>query len=122
VLHASAESLPLPDRHFDTAVSVLTLCSVRDPSKAITELHRVLRDGGRLLVLEHGLSEHPNVASWQNRLDWVQSKLACGCHLTRPIAALLQRCDFRFEKLEQFFMPGMPRTHGWVTVAVAFKV
>jgi SAM-dependent methyltransferase len=122
VLHTSAESLLLPDRHFDTAVSVLTLCSVREPSKAIAELHRVLRDGGRLLVLEHGLSEQPNVASWQKRLDWMQSKVACGCHLTRPITALLEHCGFRFERLQQFFMPTMPRTHGWITVAIAFKV
>src|SRR5262245_50950839 len=91
VIQAPAEALPLADRSFDTAVSVLTLCSVADPARVLAELHRVLRDDGRLIVLEHGLADAPNVARWQMRLDWLQGRLACGCHLTRPIEKLLQR-------------------------------
>jgi SAM-dependent methyltransferase len=111
----------LADRTIDTAVSVLTLCSVAEPARVLSELHRVLRDEGRLIVLEHGLAEAAEVAKWQTRLDWLQGKLACGCHLTRPIAQLLGRSGFRFDTVRQFFVPKMPRTHGWVTVGVATK-
>jgi SAM-dependent methyltransferase len=121
VIHAAAETLPLPERSFDTAVSVLTLCTVGEPGLVLSELHRVLRDDGRLVILEHGLAEEPGVARWQMRLDWLQGKLACGCHLTRPIADLLGRAAFRFDTVRQFFAPNMPRTHGWVTVGVAVK-
>jgi ubiquinone/menaquinone biosynthesis C-methylase UbiE len=72
VIHAAAETLPMAERSFDTAVSVLTLCSVADPARVLAELHRVLRDDGRLIVLEHGLAETPGVAKWQARLDWLQ--------------------------------------------------
>ncbi len=121
VIHAAAETLPLEDRSFDTAVSVLTLCTVCEPARVLDELRRVLRDEGRLIVLEHGLAQEPSVAKWQTRLDWLQGKLACGCHLTRPIVELLHRSGFRIETVRQFFAPKMPRTHGWVTVGVAAK-
>jgi hypothetical protein len=81
----------------------------------------VLRDDGRLIVLEHGLAEVPDVARWQLRLDWLQGKVACGCHLTRPIAQLLRRSGFDVSHLRQYFAPRMPRTHGWVTVGTASK-
>jgi ubiquinone/menaquinone biosynthesis C-methylase UbiE len=122
VIHATAETLPLTDRTIDTAVSVLTLCTVDEPARVLGELHRVLRDEGCLIVLEHGLAEIASVVKWQMRLDWLQGKLACGCHLTRPIAELLSQSGFRFESVRQFFVPKMPRTHGWVTVGVATKV
>lgn len=122
VIHAAAETLPLDDRSFDTAVSTLTLCTVADPASVLRELHRVLRDEGRLIVLEHGLAEEASVAKWQVRLDWLQGKLACGCHLTRPIGELLERAGFRVEAMRKFFAPKMPRTHGWLTVGVAAKV
>jgi SAM-dependent methyltransferase len=117
----SAEQLPLADRTFDTAVSVLTLCSVSDPALTLRELHRVLRDDGRLLVLEHGLAEAPGVARWQARLNPIQKTLACGCHLTRPIEPLVEAGGFRFVSLRKFFAPEMPRTHGWLTLGTAEK-
>jgi SAM-dependent methyltransferase len=121
VIHAAAEILPMAERSFDTAVSVLTLCSVADPARVLAELHRVLRDDGRLIVLEHGLAETPGVAKWQARLDWLQGKLACGCHLTRPIAQLLRSSGFDVTGLRRFYAAKMPPTHGWVTVGVAAK-
>jgi ubiquinone/menaquinone biosynthesis C-methylase UbiE len=116
-----AERLPLPDNAFDTAVSVLTLCSVADPDRAVQELRRVLHDDGKLLVLEHGLADEPKVARWQKRLNGIQMIVACGCHLTRGIADLVQRNGFRFANLRRFYAPKMPHTHGWITLGVAVK-
>jgi SAM-dependent methyltransferase len=121
VVRSTAEALPLTDGAFDTAVSVLTLCSVDDPLRVLAELRRVLKDEGRLIVLEHGLADEPGVATWQRRLDWLQGRLACGCHLTRPIDRLLREAGFRFENVRRFFAAGLPRTHGWLTVGTAVK-
>lgn len=121
ILNCAAESLPLPEASFDTAVSTLTLCSVMDPGRVLGELRRVLRDDGWLLLLEHGLADEAGVARWQHRLDWLQGKLGCGCHLTRPVSRLLADNGFRFATVQQFFAPKMPRTHGWVTVGAAIK-
>ena len=53
-LHAGdAQNLPFPDAHFDTVVATLALCSIPDDRQALAEAARVLRTGGRLLLLEH---------------------------------------------------------------------
>lgn len=115
VVGATAERLPFPAGSFDTAVSTLTLCSVSDPATALQELRRVLRRDGRLIVIEHGLAPEPGVAKWQNRLNRIENVLACGCNLNRPIAELLERAGFRFDTHRARFVPGIPRTHGWMT-------
>jgi SAM-dependent methyltransferase len=121
VVIGQAENLPLPDGAFDTAVSILTLCSVSDPSRAIPELLRVLRHDGKLIVVEHGLSEEPGVARWQHRLNPLQRVLGCGCNLNRPVANLIRHHGFVFENLRTFYAPGAPRTHGWISMGTARK-
>jgi ubiquinone/menaquinone biosynthesis C-methylase UbiE len=121
VIHGTAEQLPLADAGFDSAVSTLTLCTVGEPARVLAELWRVLRPDGRLLLMEHGLSEDDGVARWQRRLNGLQRIVACGCNLNRPIAELVQANGFRFESVRKFYVSKMPRTHGWVTVGVALK-
>ena len=62
VLRAPAEDLPFEDASFDTVVSTLVLCGVDDQPRALRELRRVLRPGGRLIFLEHVRSDDPSVA------------------------------------------------------------
>jgi ubiquinone/menaquinone biosynthesis C-methylase UbiE len=50
---ADAQDLPFADEVFDTVVCTLGLCSIPDERAAVREMHRVLRPGGRLLLLEH---------------------------------------------------------------------
>ena len=122
VVTGTAEELPFADATFDTVASVLTLCSVQQPGRALAELRRVLRPDGLLLVMEHGLADDPGVARWQQRLDGLQARLFCGCHLNRDMARLVRDQGFRFEALRRFYAPGIPRTHGWFTVGNAVKV
>ena len=114
-----AEQLPFDAGTFDTAVSTLVLCSVTDPHQALSELRRVLRSDGRLLLIEHGLADDPGVARWQHRLNRIQNVVACGCNLNRPTAAEVRRAGFSFETIRESFVPGIPRTHGWVTAGIA---
>jgi len=113
-----AENLPFDTASFDSAVSTLTLCSVSDPVLVLAELRRVLRQRGLLILIEHGLADEPGVAKWQQRLNGLENVVACGCNLNRPIADLVERGGFEWQRLRRFYIPGAPRTHGWFTLGV----
>ncbi len=119
IVAGTAERLPIETRSIDTAVSILTLCSVADPDAVLAELRRTLTGDGQLLLVEHGLSPDAGVGRWQRRLDWLEGIVACGCHLTRPVAPMLARHGFDVSGLRSFYLPGAPRTHGWLTVGRA---
>jgi ubiquinone/menaquinone biosynthesis C-methylase UbiE len=90
VVDAPAESLPFADESFDTAISTLVLCTVSDPGRAISELRRVLRPGGRLLLIEHVRSpDNPRLARWQDRLERPWGWFTGACHPNRDTAAAL---------------------------------
>lgn len=82
VVQAPAETLPFEDDSFDTAVSTLVLCGVGDQARALRELRRVLRPGGRLVFIEHVRSDEPGLARWQDRLNWFNRLVAC-CNCNR---------------------------------------
>lgn len=63
----NAERLAFQDGSFDTVVSTLSTCTFPDPVKALREMRRVCRPGGRILLLEHGRSTRPSVGAWQDQ-------------------------------------------------------
>src|SRR5262249_10178062 len=83
LIEACAESLPLEEGSIGTVVTTFTLCSLPDVSAALTEARRVLKPGGRLLFVEHGLAPEPEVQRWQARLTPLWKRIAGGCHLDR---------------------------------------
>lgn len=113
IIRAPAEALPLRDDSIDTAVITYTLCSVEDPEQALREIRRVLKPGGRVLFLEHGLSPEEDVARWQRRLNPIWKSLAVGCNLTRPVAELLTRTGFSINDMEEYYLGGAPRVIGF---------
>ena len=116
---ADAQELPFPSQSFDSVVSTWTLCSIPNVAKALREIRRVLRAGGKLFFLEHGLSEDPQVQRWQNCLNPIQKVIADGCNLNRDMARLIQGAGFRFEQLERFYMPDQPRFIGYTYQGIA---
>lgn len=111
----SAEIIPLPSAHVDSAVITYALCSIPDAVAALEEVRRVLKPGAPLLFCEHGLSPDAGVARWQNRLQPMWGPIAGGCHLNRDIPALLQAAGFRLIELGQGYASG-PRPwtfHSW---------
>jgi len=105
-LVASAETIPLDDHCIDTVVTTWTLCSIPQAATALTEMRRVLRPGGSLLFVEHGLAPDAGVRRWQHRLTPAWRRCAGGCHLNRPIAAMIEGAGFRLERIETGHIPG----------------
>lgn len=106
LIEASAESMPFDDRSFDTVVVTWTLCSIPDVESALREMRRVLSPSGRLLFVEHGRSPDRSVTRWQDRLTPTWKRLAGGCHLNRPIQALLEQSGFRVAQLATGYAQG----------------
>ncbi len=108
ILRAPAEDLPFDDGSFDTAVSTLVLCGVDDQPRALRELRRVLRPGGRLLFLEHVRSAEPSVARLQDRLNGV-NRFLVGCECNRPTLSSLEAAGFTVGELRHTVLPKAPR-------------
>jgi ubiquinone/menaquinone biosynthesis C-methylase UbiE len=106
VIGNSAERIPLDDASVDTVVTTWTLCSIADASAALVEMRRVLRPDGRLLFAEHGLAPEVDVQRWQHRLTPLWKHIAGGCHLNRPIPALVRGAGFEVTELRAGYMEG----------------
>ena len=120
VQRAPAEVLPFADHSFDTVVSTLVLCTVDDPARALNEVARVLRPGGRLLFIEHLRSETERWGRWQDRLERPWASFGCGCHCNRRTLELIAQSPLRIEAAARTSWHGMPPlirplTIGWAT-------
>ncbi|HEY0905177.1 MAG TPA: methyltransferase domain-containing protein [Marmoricola sp.] len=113
--------LDLPDDSVDTVVSAYTMCTIPDLEAALAEMRRVLRPGGSLHFVEHGLSPDPAVADRQHRWTPRWGTVAGGCHLDRDIPGLVEAAGFNLSDLETFSMPGpaVSKPFGWLSIGRA---
>jgi ubiquinone/menaquinone biosynthesis C-methylase UbiE len=100
VVRAPAEELPLEDGSFDFVVSTLVLCTVADQGRALAEVRRVLKPGGRLVLLEHVRSDDERLARWQDRLNGLQQKIGHGCNCNRPTLDRVKAAGFEVTQVE----------------------
>lgn len=95
-----AQSLTLPDASFDVVLSSLTMCSIPDDGAAVREAARVLRPGGRLVLLEHVASDRRVVRAVERLLDPLAVRLQ-GDHLMRDPEQRVREAGLDVEAVER---------------------
>lgn len=108
IVDATADQLPLPDGGADHIVSTLVLCSVPDLRRASIELHRILRPGGSLHLIEHVAAESRRERKWQQRLDPAWTWLEGSCHLDHDTPTALAAAGFDVSGLDRKHPKGQP--------------
>jgi ubiquinone/menaquinone biosynthesis C-methylase UbiE len=107
-VEAPAEQLPFEDDSFDTVVSMVVLCTVRDQQRALQEIRRVLRPTGQFLFSEHVRAEDPKRARWQDRIEPIWGVVANGCHPNRRTLEAIREAGFDVSGVQQGELPGVP--------------
>jgi SAM-dependent methyltransferase len=114
-----ARRLPFDAGRFDTAVCTLVLCTIPEPQRAVRELARVIRPGGRLLFLEHVVARGGIRRAAQRLLNAPLRAVLCGCEVTRDSERALAENGFSFREIERYEVPEMTWLHRGVIRGVA---
>jgi SAM-dependent methyltransferase len=109
-----AEAIRADSASADCALSTFTLCTVPDVARALAEVRRILRPGGRFFFVEHGRAPDAGVARWQDRLNGIQRATCGGCNLNRDVPALLRAAGFAIDTLDASYMKPAPPTHAYM--------
>lgn len=118
VVPASLDGLPMADASFDAVVATLVLCSVANPARALSEIRRVLRPGGRFAFLEHVAADPHHAAAryrWQGRIEPVWKRMAGNCHLRRQTEQSIEEAGFAIEWIQR---EGLPKAPFWVRPSI----
>ncbi|GJM38448.1 MAG: methyltransferase [Acidimicrobiales bacterium] len=100
------QALPLDDDSCDSGLSTFTLCTIPDESAGLDELRRVVKPGGAIHLLEHGLSRDEKVQRWQHRINPVQRRLFDGCHLDRDHVAMVEDAGLEITSTREWYAKG----------------
>jgi ubiquinone/menaquinone biosynthesis C-methylase UbiE len=96
-----AQALEFPDESFDTVLCALGLCAIPDDRRAVTEMARVLRPGGRLLLVDHVAASAPALRGVQWLYERITIPLAGEYFRRRPVLYLAE-LGFLIEEAERF--------------------
>ena len=100
LLQGDAQALAFPDASFDTVVCTFSLCSIPDDRKAVAEMKRVLRPGGKLILIDHV----PSTTRLWRDIQWLIEQVTVrleGEHLLRRPLGLVQAEGFEIEHAER---------------------
>ena len=122
VVRAPAEQIPLDAESFDCAVSTLVLCTVSDAPRAVAEIRRLLKPGGRLLFIEHVRSDDPELARWQDRLRRPWAWFGHGCQTNRRTVEVIGHAGFALTELRRDRLPKAPSIVAPLAVGTATRV
>jgi ubiquinone/menaquinone biosynthesis C-methylase UbiE len=113
-----AQSLPFPDDRFDAALCTWVLCSIPDPGAALAEVARVLKPGGTLHFVEHGLAPDPGVVRWQRRGNRI-NRVVAGCVLDNDVESLLAASPLKVQAVAGYYEKAAPKPLGYLYEGLA---
>lgn len=93
-----AENLEFPDASFDTVISSLSTCTFPNPIKALQEIKRLCRPNGLILLLEHGHSNLPFLAKYQDRHEYQHYQDHAGCRWNQDPLDLIESAGLKVIK------------------------
>ena len=76
---------------------------------------------GTFHFVEHGHAPDAKVERWQHRLEPLNKRLACGCHLTRRIPDFIEAAGFTVAQLDTYYFEGEPKPFGYTYEGQAIK-
>ena len=118
---SSAESINLPTSSVDSVVCTFSLCSIPNPEKALKEIHRILKPGGKYYFCEHGISPDLSTRVFQNVTNVFYPKLSGGCHANRDIPKLISESGLKILEKDTMYLPGSVKFLGFNYWGVAIR-
>ena len=118
---SSAESIDLPTSSVDSVVCTFSLCSIPNPQKALKEIHRILKPGGKYYFCEHGISPDLSTRVFQNVTNVFYPKLSGGCHANRDIPKLISESGLKILEKDTMYLPGSVKFLGYNYWGVAIR-
>src|SRR3989344_844500 len=100
LIMGNAEKLPFKKRGFDFVVDTLCLCTYPNPIKALKEMKRVCKRNGKILLLEHGISDNKFVAKMQGERE-ERHYQRVGCSLLRDHFELAKKAGLKIIRRER---------------------
>ena len=118
---SSAESIDLPTSSVDSVVCTFSLCSIPNPKKALNEIYRILKPGGKYFFCEHGISPDFFTKVFQNVTNIFYPKLSGGCHANRDIPKLITDSGLKIDEKDTMYLPGSVKFLGFNYWGVAIR-
>jgi ubiquinone/menaquinone biosynthesis C-methylase UbiE len=106
LLQMDAQALAFPDRSFDYVVATFVFCSVPDPVLGLSELRRVCKPEGKILLLEHMRPESPWLGKLFDLLNPIAVRLT-GANINRRTVENVQRSGLKIESVENLTPSGI---------------
>ena len=103
---SDAHQLPFEDASFDAVVCTLSLCNIPDPAQAVSEMNRVLRPGGRIVLVDHIRSANKIVYAVQKLIEFFSVRID-GDYMTRRPSEQVRAQGFEIKEQERFRFGGI---------------
>jgi ubiquinone/menaquinone biosynthesis C-methylase UbiE len=102
-----AQQLDFPENSFEAATATFVFCSVPDPVVGLSELARVVKPGGRIVLLEHVRIDRPGlIGKLMDLLDPLVVRVM-GAHINRRTAETVRQAGLEVEQVEDLAARGL---------------